>query len=72
MGTTAVHMDFPIAFAPTSGEAEEDFNWILTIDDTEQHRHCAREMYRRCKTHNFIDIWAYMWVNWYELRKWRI
>lgn len=46
-----------------------DFNGFeLTAEEI--HRVCAREMYLWCKAKNFVRLWVYLWINWYQPKMW--
>ena len=43
-----------------------------TRSSDEIYRDSVREMYLQCKNSHLQEVWAYMWVNWYSPRKWRL
>jgi hypothetical protein len=38
----------------------------------EIHRACSSEMYHWCREQNYFRLWAYLWVNWYQPKEWKL
>ena len=42
------------------------------LNSTQIYRHCVQEVYQFCYNYNLSKLWAYLWINWYNKKDWKL